>query len=194
LISLRTTLPLLASALLLGCFKPSPPVVYHTLRGVSPRAAAASLGLAVEGLPVHLPEVLQRPQIVTTLGADSLELSPDHRWGNPLDRDVQRVLVEDLALLLGSDRVVAFPYGSRIEGPFRVEVNVQRCDGRPGGTLALRATWMITRPQGEVAVMVRRSAIDEPVPGLDAGALVAAHDRALAALAREIAEGLKAQP
>lgn len=188
---------LLAAAVLLaglGCLRPSTPVVLHTLRGLAPRAAepGTGRGLAVEVLPIGLPEVLQRPQLVLALGPDSLELSPSHRWGNALDKDMQQVVVDNLSQLLGSERVVAFPYGPRVNAALRVEVNVQRCDGRPGGTLVLRATWMITRPKGDQALVLRQATLEVPVRGVDAEALVAAHNEALAALSREIAEALAA--
>jgi uncharacterized lipoprotein YmbA len=175
--------------LALGCFQSPAPVVLHTLHGV---AAPGTLGraLAVEVLPVSLPEVLQRPQLVTALGPNSVELAPGHRWGNGLDQDLQRALVEDLSALLGSDRVVPYPYGPRVKAAYRVEVAVQRCEGRPGGALTFQATWMLTRGKAEEAVVFRKTALTLPVPGADVESLVAAHDQAVAALAREIAQGL----
>jgi len=166
--------------------------VFHTLHALSPQAAQApDQGLAVEVLPVRLPEMLQRSQVVTALGPDSVELSPGARWANTLDQDMQRVVVDNLSRLLGSDRVVASPLGVRVNAALRVEVAVQRCAGRPGGALRFSATWLITRRGVAQALLLRRTVLEEPVAGLDAEALVAAHNRVLAALCAEIAEGLK---
>ncbi len=191
-------LPFLAAGMLaagLACFRSSPPVVFHTLHAVSPQESrAGGRDLAVEVLPVRLPEVLQRPQLVTSLGPHSLELASGHRWGNALENDMQRVLVENLSLLLGSDRVVASPNGSRVAAAYRVEVDVSRCEGRPGGTLRFQATWMITGTKEEAALVLRRTTLEEPVQGQDADALVRAHSLALAALSREITSALKALP
>jgi hypothetical protein len=99
----------LAAALLLGvglaCLHPSPAVVYHTLQPMPPlppvAAGSAAIGAApvpaLEVLPVRLPDLLRRPQMVLAEGGgDALGLSETHRWGNPLEQDMQRVLVADL--------------------------------------------------------------------------------------------------
>ena len=147
--------------------------------------------VAMEVMPVRLPEALQRPQLVTALGPGTLELSDTHRWGNGLDKDMRRVLVENLSLLLGSEAVVAYPFGERVKAAYRLEVDVQRCDGRPGGVLSFRATWMVTRLEGGPALMRKKITLDEPVAGQDLEALATAHSRIMEKLSRDIAEGMK---
>jgi ABC-type uncharacterized transport system auxiliary subunit len=56
--------------------------------------------------------------------------------------------------------------------------------------LRLEARWSLTSPDGKVAVD-RLSTLTEPVRGPDVEALVDANDRALAALAAELAEALR---
>ena len=178
----------------LGCVAPSTAMVYHTLQAIQPPSAPVTPALAVEVLRVRIPEVLQRPQLVLSVGPGSMELAAGHRWGNPLERDLQRVLVADLGRFLGSDRVVAAPGGAAVGAAYRVVVEVLRCQGRPGGTLHFVATWMITRPGAIQALVLARTELREPVPGLDTQALVAAHERVLARLSAEIGNRLRAQP
>ena len=183
----------LVLAACLGCLRPgaSPPVVFHTLAPIqAPAPPPARSTLAVEVMPVRLPEVLQRPQMVMARGS-ALELSETHRWGSPLDRDMQRVLAENLGLLLGSDAVVPSPYGGRVAATLRVEVDVQRLDARDGGDLVLQATWMVWPAAGGRALLLRRTTLREPLPGTDPDALAAAHSRILGNLSREIADGLR---
>lgn len=188
----------LAAGLLLlaaGCLHRSEPVVLHALRPLSPpREGAPSPAPALEVMPVRLPEALQRSQVVTSLGDGALSLSERHRWAHGLDRDMQRVLTENLSALLGSDAVAPFPDGERVKAAWRLEVDVQRLDGRPGGTLALRATWMLVPAKGGAALLRRRAVLDEPVGGPGLEALVAAHDRMLDRLSREIAASAPAWP
>jgi len=186
-------LPLLLLGAALGCFRPSPPVAYYTLPPV-PRAGAplARSGIALEVMPVRLPELLQRPQMLVAQGAGALALSETQRWGNPLDQDMRRALVDDLRWELGSDAVVASPYGDRVAAAYRLEVEVLSCAARPS-ELVLEASWMVTRPGSARALVVRRSALREPLgPGPEA--LAAAHSRILAALGREIAAELLKRP
>ena len=173
----------------LACLHRSPAVVLHALHPLSParEVGTSSSAMALEVMPVRLPEALQHPQLLTALASGTYELSDTHRWGNGLDKDAQRVLVENLSALLGSDAVVPFPFGERVKATHRLEVDVQRLEGRPGGFLSLRATWMLTGPQGGPALVRKRSTLDEAVAGTSLEALVAAHDRILDRLSREIA-------
>jgi uncharacterized lipoprotein YmbA len=148
----------------------------------------------VEVEAVRLPDMLQRPQIVRSHGPGSLELSPGDRWANPLEMEMQRAIVEDLALILGSGRIVAFPFGPRVKAVYRVEVEVLRCDGSPGGALTFQANWMITRPGCEPALALGRTVREEPVRGPGTEALVEAHERALAALSQDLAKRLRSLP
>jgi hypothetical protein len=185
--------PVLLLAAALGCLRPSPPVVYHLLQPLRPEGAApARSGLAVEVLPVRLPDLLQRPQMVVARDG-ALGLSETHRWGNPLDQDMQRVLVENLGLLLGSDAVVPSPRGEQVGAAYRVEVDVRGCAAGPGG-LTLEAVWMLTRPAVDRAVLVQRSVFREALPDPGPDTLAAAHSRALEALSREIAAALLRRP
>ncbi len=178
-----------------GCLRRSEPVVLHVLRPLSPaRDGAPAAAPALEVMPVRLPESLQRAQLVTTAGEGALALSERHRWANGLERDLQRVLSENLAALLGSEAVVPYPDGEKVKAAWRLDLDVQRLDGRPGGMLVLRGTWSLSPAAGGASVLRRRIALDEPVggPGLDA--LVAAHDRILDRLGREIAGSASAWP
>jgi hypothetical protein len=178
-----------------GCFRRSDPVVLHVLRPLSPmREGSAAATPALEVMPVRLPEVLQRTQLVTEAGAGALSISERHRWANGLDKDVQRVLTENLSALLGSEAVVSFPDGARVKAAWRLELDVQRLDGRPGGMLFLRGSWMLVPAQGGPAILRRRVSLDEPVGGPGLEALAAAHDRVLDRLSREIAASAPSWP
>jgi len=185
--------PVLLLAAALGCLRPSPPAAYYLLQPLRPEGPApARSGLAVEVLPVRLPELLQRPQMVVPRDG-ALELSETHRWGNPLDQDMQRVLVENLAALLGSDAVVPSPRGEQVAAAYRVEVEVRGFAARPG-ELSLEAVWVLTRPGAAQAVLVRRSVLRQALPDPGPDTLAAAYSRALAALSREIAQALLKRP
>ena len=193
---IRPVLPFLTLALVagIGCAKPNIEVL-HTLSPISleaakpspPLTSAAMASMALEVMPVRLPAALQRPQLVTEASPGVLSLLEAHRWGNGLDKDIQRVLVENLTLLTGSHTVVAYPYGEKIVATHRLEVDVHRLDGKPGGTLTLQATWMVTPRRGGQALILRGATLQRPVQGQDAEALVAAHNLILGDLSRQIA-------
>lgn len=191
----KATLVVLVLGMGLGCLLPSssPPVVYYTLVPLQAGAApAAGSALGVEVLPVRIPEVLQRPQMLVPEGPEGLALLETSRWGNPLDLDLQRVLVRNLGVLLGSGAVVASPDGERAGARFQVRAEVQRWDARGGGGLVLEATWMITGAGGGPALAVHRASLTEPLQGVRPGDLAAAHSRSAEKLSRAVAESLLA--
>ncbi len=187
----RLVLPaLLTAAALSGCRNPSPAVVFHTLTPTAPPTTEKQ-AWALEIMPVQLPELLQRSPIVLQTGAGSHRLSGTHRWGNTLEKDMQRVLAENLSALLGTSSVVPYPHGDSVKAAFRVSLDVSRCDGEPGGTLRFRGTWMIQKSgTGELAAL-RKTILDEPVGTEGMQDLVAAHDRILEKLSLEMASELR---
>jgi uncharacterized protein len=191
----RTVLPVLAGlALAIGCVKSSPPVVFHTLTPLETANTTQGKALAVEIAPVLLPDLLQRSQIVILKAPGVHRLSETHRWGNTLEKDIQRVLVDDLSALLGGGPAVPYPEGGRVKAAYRITLEVQQFDGELGGTLVFQGTWMVTRMDNDQMVLLRKSSLQEPVKGSAIEDLVAAHDRILDALSREIASGLGSLP
>ena len=192
---MRRPLPCLLLSLVLagGCRHPSPDVLFHTLRPIAlgdPKPAPAGKPLALEIMPVQLPELLQRSQLVILEGPGSHRLSATHHWGNTLEKDMQRVLVENLSALLRSDFVVPYPLGDQVKATHRVTLDIQQCEGAPGSTLQFRATWMVSQPGDGRVVLLHRFNLQEPVSG-GIEDLVSAHDRALDSLSREIAKVLQ---
>jgi uncharacterized protein len=185
----RTAFALLA-AISLGCFKTSPPVIFHTLRPMA-IPSSSPCAIALEVMPVQLPEMLQRPQLVSVQGPERYGLSDTHHWGNPLDKEIQRVLVEDLSRLLGTQTIVAYPKGDHIKATHRLLLDIQQLEGQPGGQLKLQATWILMERRGGQALLLRKIALQEPVENNGLDALVVAHSRLLAALDRQIAEELQ---
>lgn len=184
-------LPSLAVLLLscLGCAKPAAEILHiltPPLLGIEyPDSKAAAL--KVEVMPIRLPDALKRPQLFEETTPGTLKLVESHRWANGLDRDLQRVMVDNLSRLLGSETVVAFPYGDRVQADYRLEIDVHRLVGSPGGQLSLQATWMLCPANKGPALLVKKATLEKPVAGATPQALVEAHGQALADLSRMIA-------
>ena len=182
--------------LFVGCRSTPPPTAFYTLAAMTkPEPAgqdsAPMRDLAVGIGPVQIPEYLDRPQIVTRTAPDKVALSEFNRWGGSLRQDLPRVLAENVAALLGTDRVLAYPWGDRLDPAYRVALDVQQFDGALGGAVLLKATWIVTGREGKIPLAVRKADIQEPVSGNDYDALVSAQSRAVAALSREIAEQIR---
>lgn len=180
----------LALATLGGCAS-APEERFYTLSAVAtadPPVARAAYSVAVG--PVSVPEMVDRPQLVLRLDANRVAILEYARWATPLQSGIGQVVAANLAQLLGDGaRVAAYPQGAMAEPDYRVAVDVQGFESAPGATASLDVLWTIRSARG-VLVKAGRSTISEPARGSDTEALVAAHDRALAALSRDIARSL----
>lgn len=172
-----------------GCGS-SPTASFYTL---SPDAtlvgdgAAAPVHVVIN--PVTVPELVDRPQIVTRVAENQVSLDEFARWAEPLKTDIARVVAADVGQLLGSARVNVFDTGTDTTPVWRVRVDVMRFESAPGDSVMIDALWTV-RPPGKAAV-TGRSVVREPVQGHGYDALVAAHDRALATVSRDITSAIR---
>lgn len=194
----RNPVPLLAVLLLLagGCavtgVGTTQPTQFYVLRTLDVTAGRAEAlpgkeDLSVSVGPVELAAYLKRPHIVTLSEGNEVRLADFSRWAEPLEEGINRVLSENLSLLLGTNRVIAHGPRSLAQPRYTVAVKVTRLDGRLGGEVLLSARWgLIDRTSDEI-LLTRRSTYSHTVEGGSYGALVAAENRALEDLCREIA-------
>ena len=153
-----------------------------------PIATSAPVTIGVRD--VRLPEELDRPQIVTRTGANTVHLAEFDRWSAPLVDSVRQQIAENLAALLPRDRVEAYPWtpGTRVDR--EVVVEITQLDGTLGGRCTLRARWTV-RARGATASAVSGHTTLSEASGRDYASLVAAHSRLLGALSAEIADAIR---
>lgn len=177
-----------------GCAGTSPPARFYTLSamGVADTggtgAAAPDAGIGVG--PLSLPDYLDRQQIVVRSGRNEIQIAEYHLWAGSLQDEMLRVLAANLALLLASERVYAFPWSRSHLVAYTVPVRISEFDGSLNGKVLLRAQWTVI-DSSRRALATRESNIEETVEGFEYAALAAAHSRALEGLAREIAAAVK---
>ena len=184
---------LFIAVLLAGCRGGAPPVEFYTLSSLSaatqnanPTAVASNIAVGVG--PVAIPQVLDRPQIVTRSGPNKLTLDEFHRWGGPLQVDIARVVAENIAILLGVERVAVYPWEVDFAPDYRVALNINYFEGQWGKDVLLDVSWRVSDRAGQKNLAVKKSVITEPLPTTDYEALVAAKSRAIGRLSREIAK------
>ena len=173
-------------AMLAGCSSPNPSF-YRLSADPTLTATTARAGTrpVIVG-PVTVPDLVDRPQIVTRSSSNEVALNEYARWGEPLKSSIADAIAGDLALLLGSDRVA--PASRAIPDPdaWRVRVDIQQFESVPGDAVAIDAQWTVRR-FGDDRVVSGRSLVREQIGGAGYDALVAAHSRALASVSRDIA-------
>jgi hypothetical protein len=189
----RTMIIFIAIVLLTGCRSSSPPVQFYTLNAViesSEGQADANVreNLAVGVGPMEIPKSIDRPQLVTRTAPNVLYVDEFHRWAGSLREDFMRTLTANLAILLKTNQVTAYPWEDYFRPDYRVFLDVHRFDGNPGDRIVLDVTCTITDREGRRSLFVHKSRIEEPVAETQFAALVSAKNKTIAKLSRELAQ------
>jgi uncharacterized lipoprotein YmbA len=183
--------------LLAGCGGGSQRVEFYTLNPLTGVQAKINTPTTDQKLsigvgPVEIPEILDRPQIVTRTGPNKLNINEFHRWAGRLDVNFGQVLAENISLLLATDKVVVYPWQADFKPHYRVELEIRYFEGQWGKDVFLEAIWRVSGQQSQQTPSVQKSVIREALsPEQDYEALVAAHSQAIAQLSREIAKEIQ---
>jgi uncharacterized lipoprotein YmbA len=157
----------------------------------APSSASASLGNIPIRIHVSIAEYLNRSEIVTRVSENQYSLAEYDLWAEPLKDNLPCVLVDNLSRLLGTDQVAVADWTREGVGGYHVAVHLARLDTVPGKTVTLDIRWQIIDPQSKRTLKMGKSVVTEPAgePGFDA--VVSAASRAVGAVSREIAGGIR---
>jgi uncharacterized lipoprotein YmbA len=177
-----------------GCRSVTPPVSYYILNPVtegpmSPAGADGNLAMTIGINPIELPGYLDRVQMVKRTGPNQLEVSSRHRWADYPDRMVQRVLGDNLQMLMADARVYSAPWPAGFKPDITVGVSFLELIGTTNKTMLLNAVWIIT-VDGDPSPSYRTT-LSEAISGAGFEDLAAAHSHVLETLSRDIAERLR---
>lgn len=192
----RTVL-MAATIALAGCsiLKPqADPSRFYVLTSTSTRAenanARAPGGLTIGVGPIELPDYLDRSPLVTRLGPNQVAFSDFERWAEPLARNFSRVVIENLVLLLNTEKVVSLPSLVPISLQYEVPIEVQRFESYDDGMVELVARWAVRSPADANVLRTGESRIAE-TGGSETEEVVAALSRAVGRLSEEIASNIE---
>jgi uncharacterized protein len=156
---------------------------------VAPASAAQPLTLGIG--PIEFPDYLRRLEVVTRTSPTQLDLSPDKRWGEPLDKDFTRILSENLSRLLSTQQIEKYPWPHRTPVDYQVCVDVLRFETSSSGQSQLIARWVIKDGRTGKDLSASETNTTSPVASGDAGGS-AALSSDLATLSRDIAAAVTA--
>ena len=161
------------------------------LQGAPPSPGTIPLGTILIH-PVEIPHYLNRSQMVTRTSANHLELSSSHLWGDPLQENISRVLLENLSFLLHTDRIFSSESVHRVRPRFRITTTVHQFEQGVDGRITLKTRWRLMDGPRRKVVLVRQSYfVGGPVPVGDYEAMTAAMSALLMQWSQEIAQAVR---
>jgi uncharacterized lipoprotein YmbA len=189
---------LLTATALAGCGA-SPQARFYTMSpGAALGQADSKAPFSVAIGPVSVPDMIDRPQIVTRDGANQVMINEFARWAGPLKSEIPRVIAGNLTRLLNGAPVYTYPQSASVKADYKVLLDVQQFDSELGDAATLEVLWSVQPTKGGEP-KTGRAVVREPTgadKGADKGydALVAAHSRALMAVSRDIAAAIQTPP
>ena len=178
-----------ATVVLSACATTAPDHFYRLVD----RGSNTSTGAPVRSLPpvavgpVSVPDLVDRPQIVTLGPGSRVQLSEQNRWAEPLKLAIGRLVAERMAASLGSPLVTAYPADAGIEAAYRVSLSVQRFDSELGNAASATVLWTVRR-MSDGQMRSGRTALSQRPVDASFDAIVVAHAQSLARIGDEIAQ------
>lgn len=187
--------------LVLGACTPFAPGPQHRTRfymlsplaplGTAAEAPARMPELAIGIGPVRIPEYLDRRNLIVRSRQNEYEIVELAQWAEPLADTLGRVLADNLSVLLGTQRIVQFPWRPAIPVGCQLAVQVVQFDGSLAEQVVLRAQWQLFAGEGKKLLDFGYSVIEEKIAEPTIEALVAAKSRAAERFSREIAAAMQ---
>ena len=180
--------PVLAALALALCACGGRPA-YYLLPPVAPTARQTAPVGSVVVADLNLPAYASALEIASLTGPGTLNLAPRALWADQPQRALTGHLAAALEARLGS-RVSTDPWPGFDAPGRRVEVRVDRMVGATDGGLDFAGQYAIVEPSSGRLVALDRFALTVPPQGEAYPGLLAAHARAIEALADRIAARL----
>ena len=95
-------------------------------------------------LDLHLPQYLERFQIVTRSQDNQLTFSDSHQWAENLRKNLMRVMSANLANRLGTVDIGTPIRRTSSAVDYRVQIYLDAFERQANGTVELTARWQIT--------------------------------------------------
>ncbi|WP_347988928.1 PqiC family protein [Methylomonas sp. AM2-LC] len=188
----RLRIVALSSLMLSACSSHSP-VEFYMLNAEtsvdtpSPSVAFNSKLLIGIG-PIHVPEYLNRPQMVIAKSENQYVLDEQHRWAENLTENINRSIAQFLAKRLGVEQILRYPWSQRQQIDYQVSVDIFQFHQNADQHSQLNAQWQIKHQ--EQTLLTHNFSCDVAAQS-QPEAIVAAQSTCLSNLGLEIEAGLR---
>ena len=144
---------------------------------------------------IHIPDYLDRKQIVTRNSSHGLMVSEQHRWGGRFRKNIERVLANNLSFYLSGASVVVTPHSQPITPTYLLEISIHEFERLENGLVMLSADWHLIDPDNQKSVSFGQENIasENVISENDYHAIVASMSRALDQLGHKIAYAVSQQ-
>ncbi len=137
---------------------------------------------------IKIPGYLNRPQIVTQDKNNQMRFAQFHRWAEPLNEGLTRVIKENISRILSRAQIVSYPLDFPSNVAFRLDMELTRFELDISGELFLVVQWAVIDVGYPKNTVIKRSEFRLPVDGNNYPGAVNAVSAACASLSGQIAQ------
>lgn len=166
-------------------------MVFHLLEsGISGAQLALlnSEGTSVLIDNVSLAKHLEQRPIIVYPDSSRLEFAGVHRWAEPLEEGVSRLLMDQLAVDLNTSRISFLRIAKGSDWNYRVGYHIDRLGGTLAGTVQVRVNWWVRGGTDKTILRQENSLYEVQVDGSlnDIDAYVSAIQKVLQLWAEDV--------
>ncbi len=183
---------LLLVSLLSACGT-SPKTNFYLLSSDSGIESDKNGGAAIGLWKINLPELIDRPEIVTRTGPYTIELADFHRWAGSLVNNVSLLIAEELSHNLNTGYVTVSPWPSYRKLDYQIKVFIREFTGTLGGESKLEGAYIILNGKGNKKVLDVNFALKEKINGKEYSDMVSAMSRLVIRLSAQISSAVSVQ-
>jgi len=187
-----STLPFLSIWLLSACAA-TPETHFYVLSPLSlpaqsspSEAAKRLIGIG----PVTVPALLERKQLVTRTGDNSITSSEFHQWAAPLQASITETLAQNLSALLPNGIIKAYPWSAYGEMDSHIIIDIARFETNVSRHAELIADWTVMDDKTHRPLKHGQARITRPQTGSTPAEAVKALSETLQEFSRQLADAL----
>lgn len=179
-----------------GClqFKPvEDPTRYYVLAPVIDSNIKEHKGKVIGINKIHVSNYLSRHELMIANGPNEMKLSPFHRWAEPFDKMIVRVLSENLSGYLGSNyTVISSPYHLNEKRDYEVSFQIEDFHGVDSSNEAYLFGFFQLKDNNTGEILKREDIrVWKPIPGEDYDDLAYAMSESLGDATKIIGDTIK---
>ncbi|NOT11904.1 MAG: membrane integrity-associated transporter subunit PqiC [Methylococcaceae bacterium] len=189
----QTLMQVLALSTLLTACVSAPPTHFYVLeaKSLSGAVAAHDTKISVIGIgPLSIPTLLDRKQIITRSGQNTVQIAEFHQWAAPLHDSMIEVITQNVTSLQSRHVIRSYPWSAYGAVNYRVIIDIDRFDTKPGSAVVLQARWAIMNEIDHVVLANHHSSIEHALKDTTFSATVKALSGVLYEFSQQISQAL----
>lgn len=173
--------------MLLGCGS-SPKTNFYLLSAQRDVDVSVTENLSIGVWAVKLPELIDRPEIVTRTGAFTINRADFHRWASGLSSNVSSLIANELSTNFQTSHVDVSPWSSYRKFDYQVKVHIRTFLGELGKQTVLDGGYVILNGKGNKKLAEEAFSLKAKTPGNTYQDMASSMSELVVALSNKISE------